>query len=103
MTCVFIAAVFGIYVLEPSQVVNKKGPNTVSVSEVAKGHTPSTHLCLAELAAVGLISDEVTLHCVALLSFGPDKDKLPVLRRRPDGTLATLAFRAAAAAARLLS
>ena len=58
------------------------------------------YLCLAELAAVGRISDELTLAAVVVLSFGDDNDKFPVLRRRLVGTLATLAF---LTAARLLS
>jgi len=74
---------------------------TPSVNKVAKGHIPSTYLCLAELAAVGRMSDEATLDCAVVpLSLGLDSDKLPVLRRRPDGTLVTFAF---LAAARLLS
>ena len=50
------------------------------------------HLCLAELAAVGFISEELTLADAIAPSFGADNDKFPVLRRRFVGSLATLAF-----------
>ena len=56
------------------------------------------YLCLAELAAVGRIREEPELE---LPSFGDDRDRLPVLRRRLVGTLATLLF--LVAAGRLLS
>ena len=50
------------------------------------------YLCLAELAAVGRIREELMLAVVVVTSFGADSDKFPVLRRRLVGTLATLAF-----------
>ena len=50
------------------------------------------YLCFAELAAVGRISDELTFAADTVPSFGDDSDRLPVLRRRLVGTLATLAF-----------
>ena len=54
----------------------------------------TTHFCLAELAAVGRISDAVTLHCVVVvvLSLAAANDRLPVLRRRLDASLAVLAL-----------
>jgi len=61
------------------------------VSEPAEDHIAS-HLCLAALAAVGLISDELMLACPApaaaglllLLYCGDVSDRLPVLRRTLD-------------------
>jgi len=68
------------------------------------GSSDRRHLCLAELAAVGRISDELMFAGDAAFdavpSRGAGNDKFPVLRRRLVGALATFAF---LPAARLLS
>ena len=68
--------------------------SSLAASEVINAITAKQrcYLYLAALAAVGRISDELILAVAAVPSFGAGKDKLPVLRRRLVGSLATLAF-----------